>query len=119
MPLADTPSTWPNGPSLSTLHVLLLFVGIPLLVIVVVSLLVLAPGWVNGPRYRPGQPWDAKSEWFGPALAGGSPDQDDAAHEPASVDASGGQSGSQARPASAAASAGQTRQGTGGASAGW
>jgi hypothetical protein len=63
--LADTPTTWPEGPSISTLHSIAVFAGIPLLVIVVISLLVYAPSWVHGPRYRPGQPWDSKSEWFG------------------------------------------------------
>ncbi len=50
---------------MSALHVLLVFVGIPLLVILTVSLLVYAPSWVKGPRYRPGQSWEATSEWFG------------------------------------------------------
>jgi hypothetical protein len=63
--LADTPTTWVEGPSISTLHALAIFAGIPLLVILGISLLVYAPSWVHGPRYRPGQPWDSKSEWFG------------------------------------------------------
>jgi hypothetical protein len=63
--LADTPTTWLEGPSISTLHALAVFAGIPLLVILTISLLVYAPSWVHGPRYRPGQPWDSKSEWFG------------------------------------------------------
>jgi hypothetical protein len=61
-----------EGPSISTLHALAIFVGIPLLVIVAVSLLVYAPSWVHGPRYRPGQPWDSESEWFG-VTAGSEP----------------------------------------------
>lgn len=65
--LAGTPNSWPDGPSLSTLNVLLIFVGIPLLVILAVSVLVFMPGWMKGPRYRPGQSWDATSEWFGVA----------------------------------------------------
>lgn len=69
VPLADTPKTWPDNPGISTLHVLLLFVGIPLLVIIVVSLLILAPGWGKAQRYRPGQPWAARTEWFGGAVA--------------------------------------------------
>jgi hypothetical protein len=52
-----------------TLEVLAIFVGIPLLVILGVSLLVYAPSWVHGPRYRPGQPWESKSEWFGTSIA--------------------------------------------------
>ena len=52
-----------------TLEVLAIFVGIPLLVILTISLLVYAPSWVHGPRYRPGQPWESKSEWFGQSVA--------------------------------------------------
>jgi hypothetical protein len=50
---------------MSTLHALLLFVGVPALVIAVISLLVIAPSLARGPRYRPGQEWDAQPEWFG------------------------------------------------------
>lgn len=63
--LADTPATWHDGPSISALHALAIFAGIPLLVMLAVSLLVFAPSLVRGPRYRPGQPWEATSEWFG------------------------------------------------------
>jgi hypothetical protein len=51
------------------LHVILLFVGIPLFVIIAVSLLILAPGWGKAQRYRPGQPWQATAEWFGGSVA--------------------------------------------------
>ena len=50
---------------MSTLHALLIFVGIPLLVFAVVFLLVYAPSLARGPRYRPGQEWDAEPEWLG------------------------------------------------------
>lgn len=53
------------------LETLLVFGGIPLLVVVVVSLLVMAPSLAKGPRFSPGQPWDAEPEWFG-APEGGS-----------------------------------------------
>ncbi len=69
MTLADTPTTWLEGPSLPTLTVLLIFVGIPVLVILTISLLVYAPSWVNGPRYRPGQPWESEGAWFGTSVA--------------------------------------------------
>jgi hypothetical protein len=60
---------------MSTLHALLLFGGVPLLVIVVVSLLVMAPSLAKGPRYRPDQEWDAEPEQFGasPLDRGSSP----------------------------------------------
>jgi hypothetical protein len=49
---------------MSTLHAILLFVGAPALIFVVISLLVVAPSLARGPRYRPGQDWDAQSEWL-------------------------------------------------------
>ncbi len=55
---------------MSTLHGLLLFVGIPLLAVVVISLLVMAPSLAKGPRYRPGRQWDARPEQFGALSAG-------------------------------------------------
>ena len=65
MILADAPTTWSDGSSMSTLEALLIFAGIPLLVVGVVSLLVTAPSLAKGPRYRPTEEWDAESEWFG------------------------------------------------------
>jgi hypothetical protein len=63
--LADTPTTWQNPPPMSTLHALLLFVGVPAALFVGITLLVMAPSIVRGPRYRPGQQWYADPEWFG------------------------------------------------------
>jgi hypothetical protein len=63
--LADAPWTWADQPSLSTLEAVLIFAGIPLLVIGIVSLLVMAPSLAKGPRYRPTEDWNAESEWFG------------------------------------------------------
>lgn len=62
---ADTPTTWPEPDPMSTLHALLLFVGVPAGLFVVIALLVMAPSVVKGPRYRPGLSWWAKPEWFG------------------------------------------------------
>jgi hypothetical protein len=50
---------------MSTLHAILLFVGVPALIVAVISLLVVAPSLARGPRYRPGQEWDAQPEWLG------------------------------------------------------
>jgi hypothetical protein len=44
---------------------LLIFVGIPALVIAVVWLLVFAPSIAKGPRYRPGLSWWAPPVWVG------------------------------------------------------
>jgi hypothetical protein len=62
---AEAPNTWPSPPPMSTLHAILLFVGGPLLIICVITLLVLAPSLAKGPRYRPGQDWEAQPEWLG------------------------------------------------------
>ena len=50
---------------MSTLHALLFFVGLPLLIFSLITLLVMAPSLAKGPRYRPSQQWDAEAEWFG------------------------------------------------------
>lgn len=44
---------------------LLVFVGIPALIIAVVWLLVFAPSIAKGPRYRPGLSWWAPPVWVG------------------------------------------------------
>ena len=62
--LADPPVTWPNPPPMSPLTVLLLFVGVPLLLAALITLLVYAPSTARGPRYRPGLSWWAEPEWF-------------------------------------------------------
>jgi len=70
--LADTPRTWVDPEAMSSLHALLFFAGIPLLIIAVLTLLVIAPSLARGPRYRPGQEWDAEPAWFGGPEVGGS-----------------------------------------------
>ncbi|TCC32311.1 hypothetical protein [Kribbella sindirgiensis] len=45
-------------------HSLLVFVGIPVLVIAVLTLLVFASSIANGPRYRPGLSWWAPPVWI-------------------------------------------------------
>jgi hypothetical protein len=45
-------------------HSLLVFVGIPVLVIAVLALLVFASSIANGPRYRPGLSWWAPPVWI-------------------------------------------------------
>jgi len=116
--LADPPKTWPDGPAISTLETLAIFVGIPLLVILAVSLLVYAPSWVHGPRYRPGQPWAGGSHWFGTYLAA----------DPAATRLESGApttapkdelTGSSAVAGPAAAATRQVDRDPGGASAGW
>jgi hypothetical protein len=45
-------------------HTVLVFAGIPALVVAVVALLVFAPSIANGPRYRPGLSWWAPPVWI-------------------------------------------------------
>lgn len=52
------------GPGLSIGQTLLLFVGIPVAVFLLVALLIYAPSWAQGPRYRPGLSWWAAPVWF-------------------------------------------------------
>jgi hypothetical protein len=55
-------------------EILLVFVGIPLLVIAVLSLLIWGRGGRKRPRYRPGQPWEHAPIWYEPhpgAASGG------------------------------------------------
>ena len=68
--LADTPYTWADPEPQSTLTTILVFVGIPLLIMAVITLLVMAPSLAKGPRYRPGQDWNAEPEWIGASPAG-------------------------------------------------
>ena len=85
-------------------NTLLVFIGIPALVIAVVSLLVFAPSIAKGPRYRPGLSWWAPPVWIGgPAEQTNQP-------QPAGVP--------QLEPGPTAAPAAGTRT-TGGASASW
>lgn len=44
--------------NLSTLQAVLIFVGIPALVVFLLVLATLAPGWTRAGRYRPGEPWN-------------------------------------------------------------
>ncbi len=63
--VADRPITWPDPEPMSTLHALLLYVGVPAGLFVLIALLVMAPSVTKGPRYRPGLSWWATPEWFG------------------------------------------------------
>jgi hypothetical protein len=50
----------------SVIQTVLVFVGIPALIVGVLALLVLAPGMVRAPRYRPGEPWTYEPVWYVP-----------------------------------------------------
>ena len=53
------------GPGISTLKMLAIFVGLPILLMAAIWVLVSIPSMVRGPRYRPGKEWQANSEWYG------------------------------------------------------
>ncbi len=44
---------------------LLVFVGVPVALFLIISLLVMAPSLARGPRYRPDLGWWAAPVWFG------------------------------------------------------
>lgn len=81
---ADTPSSWPENDPMSTMDVLLVFVGIPAGLFALIALLVVAPSLARGPRYRPGVTWLAQSEQFGAQSSG--PARSDADAEAAGGD---------------------------------
>jgi hypothetical protein len=62
--MAGTPGTWPSPAPMSTMQALLIFVGGPLAIIFVVTLLVLAPSLVRGDRQQRGVSW-TEPQWFG------------------------------------------------------
>lgn len=51
----------------TALQYLAILVGIPAVVVVVLALAILAPGWTRAGRYRPGEPWN-----YEPILINGS-----------------------------------------------
>lgn len=50
---------------MSTTEIVGWFVVLPLALYAVIALLVYAPSWVRGPRYRPGLPWWSEPVWIG------------------------------------------------------
>lgn len=51
--------------AMTTVEKLGWFVLFPLALYALVSLLVYAPSWVRGPKYRPGLSWWAQPAWIG------------------------------------------------------
>jgi hypothetical protein len=51
---------------MTVVETVLVFAGCPLGVVAVVALLVLGPGAMRSPRYRPGGSWDYKPVWYLP-----------------------------------------------------
>jgi hypothetical protein len=62
---AATPITWGDPQPMSVLQALLIFAGIPLGIILLVSLLVTAPSLVRGDRQQRGVSSWTEPQWFG------------------------------------------------------
>ena len=79
---ADTPEFWGGDPAdpVDPWHAVLVLAGIPLLLFVVITLLVVVPGIVKGERFTPGGQATA-DQWFGGPRSGTAelpaPDSDD------------------------------------------
>ncbi len=62
---ADPPSTWDNADNGSMLDNLLYLVGVPVLVIAIVTVLVYLPSMVRGQSSEPALAFQENPEWFG------------------------------------------------------
>jgi hypothetical protein len=60
----DVPVGWPESPDVNRVHTLLIFVGIPLLLFILITLAVYAPSLARGERIAPGQP-PVENQWLG------------------------------------------------------
>lgn len=63
--VAATPNSWNDPAPMSTLQALLIFAGIPLALIFLITLLVMAPSLVRGDRQQRGVDSWTQPQWFG------------------------------------------------------
>jgi hypothetical protein len=63
--VAAPPEGWPQAEPVSTLHVLVILVAIPVALFAIISLLVHVPSMARGEAYTPGLAWHHENEWFG------------------------------------------------------
>lgn len=61
---ADVPEGWSHPTPVNPVHAVLLLGGVPLLIIIVVSLLIFGPGFIRGERSRRGGQV-REDQWFG------------------------------------------------------
>jgi hypothetical protein len=61
---ADVPEGWSHPGSVDPMHALLVLAGIPLLLFVVITALVVLPGVIRGERFTPGGQ-ATEDQWFG------------------------------------------------------
>ncbi|MCD4535845.1 hypothetical protein LRP67_17280 [Nocardioides sp. cx-169] len=62
--MAEPSEGWPDSEPASATHALLVFVGLPVLLFLVVTLAVLLPAMVRGERLTPGRPV-VENQWLG------------------------------------------------------
>ena len=60
----DVPVGWSNPSDVNMVHSLLVFVGIPLLLFILITLAVYVPSLARGERIAPGQP-PVENQWLG------------------------------------------------------
>ena len=68
---------------MTVVETILVFAGIPLLIIAVLALLIFVPGGRKRPRYKSGQPWDHAPIWYEPHPDGAAADHGSHAALPA------------------------------------
>jgi hypothetical protein len=77
----DVPVGWSNPSDVNMVHALLLLGGVPLLLIILITLAVYLPSLVRGERIAPGQP-PVENQWLGGPRTGTAelkgPDSEDA-----------------------------------------
>lgn len=66
---ADVPEGWSNPAPVDPVQAALLLVGVPLLIFVVVTVLIVVPGIVKGERFTPGG-HATEDQWFGGPRSG-------------------------------------------------
>jgi hypothetical protein len=67
--VADPPNTWQDNPSVSAVHTVLVFVGIPLALFLLITLLTYLPS-MRHRDHSQGEAWRGEPEWFGGPRAG-------------------------------------------------
>ncbi|MBM7789503.1 hypothetical protein [Tenggerimyces flavus] len=63
---AETPSSWTENGPMPWVEVIGIYVGIPVGLFLLISVLVIAPSLVRGSGYRPGGSWYSEPLSFGP-----------------------------------------------------
>jgi hypothetical protein len=62
---ADTPQSWSTSPHVSGLQYLVVLLLIPLALALLITVLVMLPGWIHRDRGVTAETWRTEGEWFG------------------------------------------------------